>query len=55
MRRPFVVSMTGDGDSYDERARLFDVLLHKPFSIEALMQVISAAQDSVDASVSLAA
>jgi CheY-like chemotaxis protein len=55
MRRPFVVSMTGDSVSYDERARLFDVLLHKPFSIEALMQVIAGAQDSVDATVSLAA
>jgi hypothetical protein len=37
------------------RARLFDALRHKPFSIEALMQVIAGAQDSVDASASLAA
>jgi CheY-like chemotaxis protein len=42
--QPFVVSMTGDGDSNEDFARLFDVLLRKPFSLEALMQVIEDAR-----------
>jgi CheY-like chemotaxis protein len=32
--RPFVASMTGDSDSNEELARLFDVSLQKPFSLE---------------------
>ncbi|MGF6610539.1 CheY-like chemotaxis protein [Paraburkholderia sp. WSM4175] len=53
--RPFVASMTGDSDSNEEFARLFDVCLQKPFSLEALMQVIEDARCSSDASVLLAA
>jgi CheY-like chemotaxis protein len=52
--RPFVVSMTGDSDSNEDFAGLFDVLLHKPFPLEALMQVIQDARSS-DASARLAA
>jgi CheY-like chemotaxis protein len=37
--RPFIVSMSGDSDN-GEFAQLFDVCLQKPFSLEALLQVI---------------
>ncbi|WMY09083.1 response regulator [Paraburkholderia phenoliruptrix] len=47
--RAFLVSMTGDADSQGDFARLFDVCLHKPFSCEALMQVIEDARCSSDA------
>jgi|ERR1700730_17446429 len=53
--QPFVVSMTGDNESHEDFARLFDVLLHKPFSLEALMQVIEDARSSSGASAVLAA
>ena len=52
--RPFVVCMTGDSDSNEDFAGLFDVLLHKPFPLETLMQVIQDAR-SRDASTRLAA
>jgi DNA-binding response OmpR family regulator len=45
----FLVSMTGDADSQGDIARLFDVCLQKPFSCEALMQVIEDARCSSDA------
>ena len=45
----FIVSMTGDADSQGDIARLFDVCLQKPFSSEALMQVIEDARCSSDA------
>jgi len=35
--RPFVASMTGDSDSNEEFARLFDVCLQKPFSSSCLL------------------
>lgn len=53
--RPFVVSMTGDNESHEDFARHFDVLLHKPFSVEALLQVIGDARSGGDTSVLLAA
>jgi two-component system CheB/CheR fusion protein len=52
---PFVVSMTGDADSQEDVVRLFDVCLQKPFSSEALMQVIEDARSSSNASCLLAA
>jgi two-component system CheB/CheR fusion protein len=52
---PFVVSMTGDADSQQDIARLFDVCLEKPFSLDALMQVIEDARSSSDVSCLLAA
>ncbi|MBP0595254.1 response regulator [Paraburkholderia sp. LEh10] len=45
----FLVSITGDADSQGDIARLFDVCLQKPFSCEALMQVIEDAHCSSDA------
>src|SRR4051795_12620348 len=54
-RGPFVVSMTGDADSQQDIARLFDVRLEKPFSLDALMQVIEDARSSSDVSCLLAA
>ena len=45
----FLVSMTGDADSQGDIARLFDVCLQKPFSCEALMQVIEDARCGSDA------
>ena len=45
----FLVSMTGDAVSQGDIARLFDVYLQKPFSCEALMQVIEDARCSSDA------
>jgi CheY-like chemotaxis protein len=53
--RPFVASMTGDSDSNEEFARLFDVCLHKPFSLEMLMRVIEDARSNSNASCLLAA
>ena len=53
--RPVVVFMTGDSDSYDECAQLFATRLDKPFSVEALMQVVEDVQDNIDASALLAA
>ena len=53
--RPFVASMTGDSDSNEEFARLFDVCLQKPFSLETLMQVIEDARSSSNAGCLLAA
>lgn len=53
--RPFVVSMTGDSDRSQESAQLFNVCLHKPFALEALMQVIEDARSHSDASALLAA
>jgi DNA-binding response OmpR family regulator len=53
--RPFVASMTGDSDSIEEFARLFDVCLEKPFSLEMLMQVIEGARTSSNSSCLLAA
>ncbi|MGF6970681.1 CheY-like chemotaxis protein [Paraburkholderia sp. WC7.3g] len=44
----FLVSMTGDVDSQGDIARLFDACLLKPFSCEALMQVIEDARCSSD-------
>ncbi|MFP3564045.1 response regulator [Paraburkholderia sp. SIMBA_030] len=52
---PFVVSMTGDADSQEGCIRLFDVCLQKPFSSEALMQVIEDARSNSDVSSLLAA
>jgi DNA-binding response OmpR family regulator len=52
---PFVASMTGDSDSSEEFARLFDVCLQKPFSMETLMRVLEDARRSSDASCLLAA
>jgi|ERR1700739_4656652 CheY-like chemotaxis protein len=52
---PFVVSMTGDVDSQEDAAWLFDVCLEKPFSSEALVQVIEHARSSCDSSSLLAA
>lgn len=40
----FLVSMTGDADSRGDIAQLFDVCLQKPFSCEALMQIIEDAR-----------
>jgi CheY-like chemotaxis protein len=54
-REPFVVSMTGDAESQQDMARLFDVCLEKPFSLDALMQVIEDARSSSDVSCLLAA
>ncbi|MGF6787717.1 hypothetical protein OKW27_002030 [Paraburkholderia sp. 35.1] len=51
----FLVSMTGDAVSQRDIARLFDVYLHKPFSCEALMQVIEDARCSSDANTRQAA
>ncbi|MFL9965200.1 response regulator [Paraburkholderia sediminicola] len=45
----FLVSRTGDAASQGDIARLFDVYLQKPFSCEALMQVIEDAPCSSDA------
>jgi CheY-like chemotaxis protein len=53
--RPFVASMTGDSDSNEESARLFDVCLQMPFSLETLMRVIEDARRSSNASCLLAA
>ncbi|MFL9922237.1 response regulator [Paraburkholderia fungorum] len=53
--RPFVASMTGDSDSNEEFARLFDVCLQKPFSMETLMRVLEDARRSSNASCLLAA
>jgi two-component system CheB/CheR fusion protein len=47
--------MTGDADSQEDVVRLFDVCLQKPFSSEALMQVIEDARSSSNASCLLAA
>jgi DNA-binding response OmpR family regulator len=52
---PFVVSMTGDVDSLEDTARLFNVCLEKPFSSEALVQVIEDARSRCDAGALLAA
>ncbi|WOD16979.1 response regulator [Paraburkholderia kirstenboschensis] len=54
-RRPFVASMTGDSDSIEELARLFDVCLQKPFSLETLMRVIADARNNSNARCLLAA
>src|SRR5690349_3139195 len=43
---PFVVSITGDIDSQKDVARLFDVCLQKPFSSEAIAQVIEDARST---------
>ena len=51
----FLVSMTGDAVSQGDIARLFDVYLQKPFSCEALMQVIEDARCSSDANTRQAA
>ncbi|MGF6636488.1 response regulator [Paraburkholderia sp. MM6662-R1] len=52
--RPFLVSMTGEsGDG--GCTRFFDVCLHKPFSLEALLQVIDQAKSFANASARLAA
>ncbi|MFT0173420.1 response regulator [Paraburkholderia mimosarum] len=51
----FLVSMTGDAVSQADIARLFDVYLQKPFSCEALMQVIEDARCSSDAATRQAA
>jgi CheY-like chemotaxis protein len=53
--RPFFVSMTGDSDSSEDLARLFDVCLHKPFSSDVLLQVIEDARSRSDACSVLAA
>ena len=53
--RPFVASMTGDSDSNAEFARLFDVCLQKPFSLETLMRVLEDARRNRNASCLLAA
>jgi CheY-like chemotaxis protein len=53
--RPFVASMTGDSESNEELARLFDVCLQKPFSLETLMRVIEDARSNSNASCLLAA
>ncbi|MFL9909977.1 response regulator [Paraburkholderia sp. RL17-337-BIB-A] len=53
--RPFVASMTGDSYSNEEFARLFDVCLQKPFSMETLMRVLEDARRSCSASCLLAA
>ncbi len=45
----FLVSMTRDAVSQGDIARLFDGYLQKPFSCEALMQVIEDARCSSDA------
>ncbi|MGF6810740.1 CheY-like chemotaxis protein [Paraburkholderia sp. Clong3] len=52
--RPFIVSMTGDSEDTGF-TRLFDVCLQKPFSLEALLQVIEDAQSNGDVSALLAA
>jgi hypothetical protein len=44
-----------DAVSQEDIARLFDVCLHKPFSSEALMQVIEDARSNSDVSSRLAA
>jgi hypothetical protein len=51
----FLVPMTGDAVSQGEIARPFDVYLQKPFSCEALMQVIEDARCSSDANTRQAA
>jgi DNA-binding response OmpR family regulator len=51
----FLVSMTGDAVSQGDIARLLDVYLQKPFSCEALMQVIEHARFSSDANTRQAA
>lgn len=51
----FLVSMTGDAVSQGDIARLIDVYLQKPFSCEALMQVIEDARCSSDANTRQAA
>jgi two-component system CheB/CheR fusion protein len=53
--RPFLASMTGDSESDEEFARLFDVCLQKPFSLETLMRVIEDARSNSNASRLLAA
>jgi CheY-like chemotaxis protein len=55
VHRPAVVFMTGDSDSYGECAQLFAARLDKPFSVEALMQLVDDVQDNIDASALLAA
>ena len=52
--RPFV-ALTGDSESNEELARLFDVCLQKPFSLETLMRVIEDARSNSNASCLLAA
>jgi two-component system CheB/CheR fusion protein len=52
---PFVVSMTGDVDGLEDVARLFDICLEKPFSSEALIQVIEHARSCKEAGSLLAA
>jgi hypothetical protein len=47
--------MTGDAVSQGEIARLFDVHLRKPFSCEALMQVVEDARCNSDANTRQAA
>ncbi|WP_233856273.1 response regulator [Paraburkholderia sp. HD33-4] len=44
----FLVSITGDADSQGDIALLFDACLQKPFSCEALIQVIEDARCSSD-------
>ena len=51
----FLVPMTRDAVSQGDIARLFDVYLQKPFSCEALMQVIEDARCSSDANTRQAA
>jgi hypothetical protein len=51
----FLVSTTEDTVSQGDIARLFDVSLQKPFSCEALMQVIEDARCSSDANTRQAA
>jgi CheY-like chemotaxis protein len=53
--RPLFVSMTGDSDSSEDLARLFDVCLQKPFSSDALLQVMEHARSRTDAYSILAA
>ena len=52
--RPFV-ALTGDSESNEELARLFDVCLQKPFSLETLMRVIEDARSNSNARCLLAA
>jgi DNA-binding response OmpR family regulator len=51
----FLVSMTGDAVTQGDIARLIDVYLQKPFSCEALTQVIEDARCSSDANTRQAA
>jgi DNA-binding NtrC family response regulator len=53
--RGFPRLMTGDAVSQGDIARLFDVYLQKPFSCEALTQVIEDARCSSDANTRQAA